>query len=57
MMWNWLTKKLVKNGQVRRKKVDIDIPYQQHSYRMEDFSIKADSEPVKQASTKFKSLN
>ena len=42
MMWNWLSKKLARTEQPQRKKVDIDIPYEQHSYRIEDFDVETD---------------
>ncbi|QQX81878.1 hypothetical protein JK628_08755 [Shewanella sp. KX20019] len=37
MMWNWLSKKLARTEQPQRRKVEIDIPYEQHRYRIEDF--------------------
>ncbi|MGS0677250.1 hypothetical protein [Shewanella sp. 0m-4] len=57
MMWNWLTQKLVKNDQVRRKKVKIDIPYAQHSYRIEDFDVKSSADVTKEQPSKLKSFN
>ncbi|WP_185977001.1 MULTISPECIES: hypothetical protein [Shewanella] len=38
-MWNWLSKVFPKKEQAQRKRVQIDIPYEQHSYRKEDFDI------------------
>ncbi len=45
MMWNWLSKKLTRTEQPQRRKVDIDIPFEQHSYRIEDFDIDSESRP------------
>ncbi len=39
MMWSWLSKIFGKQEQSQRKRVRIDIPYEQHSYRKEDFDI------------------
>ena len=38
-MWSWLSKVFSKKEQSQRKRVQIDIPYEQHSYRKEDFDI------------------
>ncbi|ABZ76118.1 hypothetical protein Shal_1552 [Shewanella halifaxensis HAW-EB4] len=57
MMWNWLTQKLAKNDQVRRKKVKIDIPYEQHRYRIEDFDVKSSADVAKKQPSKLKSFN
>lgn len=57
MMWNWLTRKLAKKEQVTRRKVNIDIPYQQHSYRKEDFDNKSSNASVQNKSDSFKSLS
>ncbi|BAJ01543.1 hypothetical protein [Shewanella violacea] len=38
-MWNWFSKVFPKKEQIQRKRVQIDIPYEQHSYRKEDFAI------------------
>ncbi|NRB22152.1 hypothetical protein [Shewanella sp.] len=38
-MWNWLSKVFLKKERSQRKRVQIDIPYEQHSYRKEDFDI------------------
>ncbi|MCL1139868.1 hypothetical protein [Shewanella pneumatophori] len=57
MMWNWLTRKLAKKQQVTRRKVNIDIPYQQHSYRREDFDNKSANAAIKSKSDSFKSLS
>ncbi|MEZ9820410.1 hypothetical protein AB4238_07280 [Shewanella sp. 10N.286.45.A1] len=50
MMWNWLSKKLTRTEQPQRRKVDIDIPFEQHSYRIEDFDVDSDTadEEIKQ---------
>lgn len=37
-MWNWFTKMLGKDERPKRKKVLVDIPYEQHSFRMDHFS-------------------
>ncbi|GIU31255.1 hypothetical protein L2719_12465 [Shewanella schlegeliana] len=57
MMWNWLTQKLGRGVQVRRKKVEIDIPYEQHRYRIEDLDSKTPDNAARQQSSKFKSFN
>lgn len=57
MMWNWLTQKLTKKQQITRRKVNIDIPYQQHTYRREDANLKTASTPVKTKADSFKSLS
>ncbi len=57
MMWNWLTQKLGRSAQVRRKKVEIDIPYAQHRYRIEDLDSKSTVNSTSQQSSKFKSFN
>ncbi|MFV7770227.1 MULTISPECIES: hypothetical protein [Shewanella] len=33
MMWNWLIKRFSRNTQSRRRRVEVDIPFEQHSYR------------------------
>ncbi|MFB2686262.1 hypothetical protein ACE02B_13755 [Shewanella mangrovisoli] len=38
MMWNWFTKMLGKDERPKRKKVLVDIPYEQHSFRTDHFS-------------------
>ncbi len=38
MMWNWFTKMLGKDEQQKRKKVLIEIPFEQHCFSMDDFS-------------------
>ncbi|WP_394200965.1 hypothetical protein [Shewanella waksmanii] len=38
-MWNWFSKFVNKKSQSQRKRVDVDIPFEQHSYRKEDFEI------------------
>lgn len=38
MMWNWFTKMLGKDEQQKRKKVLIEIPFEQHRFCMDDFS-------------------
>ncbi|ABV37501.1 hypothetical protein Ssed_2894 [Shewanella sediminis HAW-EB3] len=43
MMWNWLSKFFGKQERSQRKRVRIDIPYEQHSYRKEDFDIDENS--------------
>ncbi|WP_179079105.1 hypothetical protein [Shewanella sp. UCD-KL12] len=43
MMWNWFSKMFTKNEQAQRKRVQVDIPYEQHSYRKEDFDINEQS--------------
>lgn len=57
MMWNWLTNKLGRGVQVRRKKVEIDIPYAQHRYRIEDLDKKTPCNARQQQSNKLKSFN
>ncbi|MDR8524361.1 hypothetical protein [Shewanella fidelis] len=47
MMWNWLTQKLTKKQQITRRKVNIDIPYQLHTYRREDVKLKSANTAVK----------
>ncbi|MCG9962497.1 MAG: hypothetical protein ACRDCT_06005 [Shewanella sp.] len=37
MMWNWFIKMLGKDERPKRKKVLVDIPYEQHSFSMEHF--------------------
>lgn len=39
MMRKWLVKLFGKKAQTTRKRVQIDIPMQQHRYRLEDFNI------------------
>ncbi|GGI83296.1 hypothetical protein [Shewanella gelidii] len=39
MMWNWLLNKIGKKPVQQRKKVQIDIPYEQHQYRVEDMNV------------------
>jgi len=41
-MWNWISKKLARTEQPLRRKVEIDIPYEQHRYRIEDLDIEAE---------------
>ncbi|QXP45018.1 hypothetical protein FM038_25825 [Shewanella eurypsychrophilus] len=43
MMWNWFSKVFTKKEQTQRKRVQIDIPYEQHSYRKEDFDVTEES--------------
>ncbi|GIU05952.1 hypothetical protein TUM4261_08710 [Shewanella sp. c952] len=43
MMWNWLSKKIARTERPQRRKVDIDIPFEQHSYRIEDFDIDSET--------------
>lgn len=38
MMWNWFIKMLGKDGRSKRKKVFIDIPYEQHRFSLDDFA-------------------
>lgn len=38
-MWNWLSKVFLKKERSQRKRVQIDIPYELHSCRKEDFDI------------------
>ncbi|WP_185817680.1 hypothetical protein [Shewanella atlantica] len=48
MMWNWLSKFFGKQEQTQRKRVRVDIPYEQHSYRKEDFDIDENSVTMKE---------
>ncbi|CAM3562327.1 hypothetical protein [Shewanella pealeana] len=57
MMWNWLTQKLRRRAQVRRKKVEIDIPYAQHRYRIEDLDSKKTVNTTQKQPSKYKSFN
>ncbi|WOT06387.1 hypothetical protein [Shewanella youngdeokensis] len=54
MIWNWFSKKWTRTRQPQRKKVDINIPYEQHSYRKEDFDIKT---PVRTDKTEIEQEN
>ncbi|ABN62276.1 hypothetical protein Q4Q54_15750 [Shewanella sp. SP2S2-4] len=38
MMWNWFTKMLGRDEQPKRKKVLVEIPFEQHRFSMDDFS-------------------
>ncbi|MDT3320031.1 hypothetical protein Q4Q52_09630 [Shewanella sp. SP1S2-4] len=38
MMWNWFIKMLGRDEQPKRKKVLVDIPFEQHRFSMDDFS-------------------
>ncbi|WP_169732698.1 MULTISPECIES: hypothetical protein [Shewanella] len=38
-MWNWFSKLVNKKTQPQRKRVDVEIPFEQHSYRKEDFEV------------------
>lgn len=38
MMWNWFRKMLGKDGRSKRKKVLVDIPFEQHSFSLDDFA-------------------
>ncbi|MGL4712248.1 MAG: hypothetical protein ACRCWP_06700 [Shewanella sp.] len=38
MMWNWFIKMLGKDEQRKRNKVQINIPFEQHRFSMDDFS-------------------
>jgi len=47
MMWNWFTKMLGRDEQPKRKKVLVEIPFEQHRFSMDDFSrsrLKFDAE-------------
>lgn len=35
-MWNWLLTKLGKKRPSQRKRIQIDIPFEQHCYNRED---------------------
>ncbi|MCU7973779.1 MULTISPECIES: hypothetical protein [unclassified Shewanella] len=51
MMWNWFTKMLGKDEQQKRKKVLIEIPFEQHRFSMDDFSrsrLKFDADDLPQ---------
>ncbi|MCL1059065.1 hypothetical protein L2729_13885 [Shewanella gelidimarina] len=45
MMWNWLSKKLAGTEKPLRRKVEVDIPYEQHRYRIEDLAIETQESP------------
>lgn len=45
MMWNWFSKLIGKKRQSQRKRVQVDIPFEQHSYRKADFVLQK-SEPL-----------
>lgn len=38
MMWNWFSKMLGRHEQPKRKKVQVEIPFEQHRFSMDDFS-------------------
>ncbi|MCL1091115.1 hypothetical protein L2744_16205 [Shewanella profunda] len=38
MMWNWFRKVFGKTEQPKRKKVLVDIPFEQHSFSLDDFA-------------------
>ncbi len=35
-MWNWLLDKIGRKTQSQRKRIQVDIPFEQHSYKRED---------------------
>ncbi|CAM4209961.1 hypothetical protein SHAQ108633_19270 [Shewanella aquimarina] len=41
MMWNWLMKRLGKKSSSQRRRVEVDIPFEQHSYRKASFDLQA----------------
>ncbi len=41
MMWNWLMKRLGKKSSSRRRRVEVDIPFEQHSYRKASLDLQA----------------
>ena len=41
MIWNWLSKFMGKKQSLQRKRVVIDIPFEQHRYRKESFDSKS----------------
>ena len=49
-MWNWLSKQRTRTEQRQRRKVALVIPFEQHSYRIEDFDVDSDTadEEIKQ---------
>lgn len=48
MMWNWFSKVFTKKEQSQRKRVQVDIPYEQHSYRKEDFELDQESDSLEE---------
>ncbi|MCP3130393.1 hypothetical protein [Shewanella sp. KJ2020] len=38
MMWNWFIKMLGKDERSKRKKVLVDIPYEQHRFSLDNFA-------------------
>lgn len=48
MMLNWFSKLLSKKEQPQRKRVQVDIPIEQHCYRKDFFYIKANPVVVKE---------
>ncbi|MGL5358347.1 MAG: hypothetical protein ACRDBI_01305 [Shewanella sp.] len=38
MMWNWFTTMLGKDERRKRKKVLVDIPYEQHRFSIDHFA-------------------
>ena len=38
MMWNWFTKMLGKDERPKRKKMLVEIPFEQHPFSLDDFS-------------------
>ncbi|WP_162599240.1 hypothetical protein [Shewanella algidipiscicola] len=48
MMFNWFSKLLGKKQQSQRKRVQVDIPIEQHSYRKAFFDVKPRQVSVKE---------
>ncbi|SUI48766.1 Uncharacterised protein [Shewanella putrefaciens] len=36
MMWNWFSKMLGRHEQPKRKKVQVEIPFEQHRFSMDN---------------------
>jgi len=51
MMWNWFSKMLGKDSRPKRKKVLVDIPYEQHSFSLDNFSRTRPKYDVNETST------
>ncbi|QYK03412.1 hypothetical protein [Shewanella psychrotolerans] len=43
MMWNWFSKLLNKKVQPKRRRVQVDIPIEQHTYRKAQFGLHRNS--------------
>lgn len=39
MIWNWLSKLMTKKAQPQRRRVQVEIPIEQHTYRKAHFDL------------------